>query len=109
MERSLSTAAHIRNLTATAGSSQGKSPFELFTGKQPRHNYLRVFGCYAYVMKRKVNLQKLDPRSVKTKLIGYDDKITAYILQEFESKKVIKARNVIFKETKYIPSRQRRQ
>ncbi len=96
--KALSTAAHIRNITVTANSNQGKSPFELFTGKPPRRNHLRVFGCTAYVMKRKINLKKLDSRSVKAKFIGYDDKSTAYILQEFDSKKVIKARNVIFKE-----------
>ena len=96
--RALSTAAHIRNLTVTA-NSQGKSPFELFTGKPPRRNHLRVFGCTAYVMKRKINLTKLDLRSVKAKFIGYDDRSTAYILQEFDSKKVIKARNVIFRES----------
>ena len=96
--RALSTATHIRNLTVTANSNQGKSPFELFTGKPPRRNHLRVFGCTAYVMKRKINMKKLDSRSVKAKFIGYDDKSTAYILQEFDSKKVIKARNVIFKE-----------
>ena len=96
--RALSTAAHIRNLTITA-NSQGKSPFELFTGKPPRRNHLRVFGCTAYVMKRKINLRKLDSRSVKAKFIGYDDRSTAYILQEFDSKKVIKARNVIFRES----------
>ena len=39
------------------------------------------------------------PRSVKAKFIGYVDKSTAYILQEFESKKVVKARNVPFKES----------
>ena len=93
--RTLSTAAHIRNLTVTA-NSQGKSPFELFTGKPPRRNHLRVFGCTAYVMKRKVNLRKLDSRSVK--FIGYDDRSTAYVLQEFDSKNIIKARNVIFRE-----------
>ena len=49
-------------------------------------------------MKRKINLKKLDSRSVKAKFIGYDDKSTAYILQEFDLKKVIKARNVVFKE-----------
>ncbi|CAB4002241.1 Hypothetical predicted protein [Paramuricea clavata] len=43
-------------------------------------------------------MKKLDSRSVKAKFIGYNDKSTAYILQEFDSKKVIKARNVIFKE-----------
>ena len=96
--RALSTAAHIRNLTVTA-NSQGKSPFELFTGKPPRRNHLRVFGCTAYVMKRKINLRKLDLRSVKAKFIGYDDRSTAYILQKFDSKKVIKARNVIFRES----------
>ncbi len=49
-------------------------------------------------MKRKINLKKLDSRSVIAKFIGDDDKSTAYILQEFDLKKVIKARNVIFKE-----------
>ena len=97
--RAISTVAHIRNLTVTAGSTQGKSPFELFTGKPPRRNHLRVFGGTAYVMKRKVNLKKLDSRSVKAKFIGYDDKSTGYILQEFESKNVIRAHNVIFKES----------
>ena len=96
--RALSTAAHIRNVTVTANSNQGKNLFELFTGKSPRRKHLRVFGCTVYVMKKKINLKKLDSRSVKAKFIGYDDKSTAYILQEFDSKKVIKARNVIFKE-----------
>ena len=49
-------------------------------------------------MKRKINLKKLDLRSVKAKFIGYDDRSTAYILQEFNSQKIVKARNVIFKE-----------
>ena len=47
-------------------------------------------------MKRKINLRKLDSRSVKAKFIGYDDRSTGYILQEFDSKKVIKARNAIY-------------
>ena len=36
---------------------------------------------------------------MKAKFIGYDDRSTGYILQEFDSKKVIKARNVIFRES----------
>ena len=96
--RALATAVHIRNLTVSINSNQNRSPFELFTGKAPRRNHLRVFGCTAYVRKRKVNLRKLDSRSVKAKFLGYDDKSTAYILQEFSTKKMIKARNVLFKE-----------
>ena len=91
--RALDTATHIRNLTVSANSNEGKSPFELFTGKTAKRNHLRVFGCTAYVKKRKVNLRKLDSRSVKAKFIGYDSNSTAYILQELATKKIFKARN----------------
>jgi hypothetical protein len=101
--RALDTATHIRNLTVSANSNEGKSPFELFTQKTPRRNHLRVFGCTAYVKKRKVNIRKLDSRSVKAKFIGYDSNNTAYILQELDTKKIIRARNVLFKEGEIHP------
>ena len=44
--RALSTAAHIRNLTVTAGSCQGMSPFEHCTGKPPRRNHRLHRVCY---------------------------------------------------------------
>ena len=47
--RALATSVHIRNLTVSINSNQNRSPFELFTGKAPRRNHLRVFGCTAYV------------------------------------------------------------
>ena len=77
--RALATAVHIRNLTVSANSNQGKSPFELFTGKTPRRNHLRVFGCTAYVKKRKVNMRKLDPRSAKAKLVVTTTGVHTYI------------------------------
>ncbi len=43
-------------------------------------------------------MRKLDPRCAKANFVGYDDRSTAYILQEFSTKKIIKARNVLFKE-----------
>ena len=70
--RALDNATYIRNLIVSANSNKGKSPFELFTRKTARRNHLRVFGCTAYVKKRKVNLRKLDSRSVKANFIGYD-------------------------------------
>ena len=48
--RALSTADHIRNITVTANSNQGKSPFELFTGKLPRRNYLRIFAAARHML-----------------------------------------------------------
>jgi hypothetical protein len=43
----IATAVHIRNLPVSVNSNQKRSPFELFTGKAPRRNHLRVFGCTA--------------------------------------------------------------
>ena len=83
--RALDTATHSRNLTVSANSNEGKSPFELFTKKTARTNHLRVFGCTAYVKKRNVNLRKLDARSVKAKFVGYDSKSTGYILHTTRS------------------------
>ena len=99
--RALSTAVHIINLTVTANSIQGKSPFELFTGKSPRRNHLRVFGCTAYVMKRKINLKKLDPRSVKAKFIEYDDKIQPTSYKNLNRKRSSKVAMLFSKRAKY--------
>ena len=101
--RALDTATHILNLTVSANSNEGKSPFELFTKKTARTNHLRVFGCTAYGKKRNVNLRKLDARSVKAKFVGYDSSSTAYILQDLTTNKIIKARNVLFKEDEIQP------
>ena len=53
--KALNIAKHIRNLTVSANSNEGKIPFELFTGKTARRNHLEAFGCTAYVKKRKAN------------------------------------------------------
>ena len=53
--RALNIAKHIRNRTVSANSNEGKIPFELFTGKTARRNHPEVFGCTAYVKKRKAN------------------------------------------------------
>ena len=99
----LDTATQIRNLTVSANSNEGKSPFELFTKKTAKRNHLRVFGCTAYVKKRNVNLRTLDARSVKAKFVGYDSKGAAYILQDLTTNKIIKARNVLFKDDEIQP------
>ena len=102
--RALSTEVHIRNLTLTANSIQGNSPFELFTGKLPRRNHLRVFGCTTYVLKRKINLKKLDPRSAKAKFIGYDYKVQPASYKNLNRKRLSKLSMSLSKRAKYSHS-----
>ena len=69
--RALSTAAHIRNLTVTTGSSKGKATLNFSLENHQDETT-------SHVTKRKVNLKKLDSRPLKAKFIGYDDKSTDY-------------------------------
>lgn len=96
--KALSTAAHIRNLTVIANSKYDKSPFEIFIGKLPRRNHLRIFWMHSIFDEEKGQLKEARFEIGKSTFIGYSDKSTAYILQEFDSKRVVKARNVLFKK-----------
>jgi hypothetical protein len=46
---------------------------QAFTGKKPRVDHLRVFGCLAYVLKPQELRQKLDANSTKTAFVGYKE------------------------------------
>lgn len=84
-------------------NTNNKTPFELYHGCKPRVSHLRVWGCVAYMKmqekKRSGYQRKLDPRSVKLILVGYERDYT-YRLFEPKSKKVIISREVMFDEKK---------
>ena len=51
---------------------------------------------------RNRQFSKLDPKSRKHVLLGYDSSSTAYLFQDIETPKLRQARNVVFDETKVI-------
>jgi len=65
----LKTAAHILNLAPT--KSAPNTPYEMWTGKKPSLNYLRVWGCPAEAKVLNPQLKKLDPRTVSCFFVGY--------------------------------------
>lgn len=52
---------------------QNKTPEEAWSGGQPSVEYLRVFGCIAYVHVANVKRNKLDDKSVATVLLGVSE------------------------------------
>jgi hypothetical protein len=70
------TANHLRNLVPTKAGK--KTPYELFTGKVPDVSNLRVFGCCAFVQVPAKLRGKLDKRSVKGILVGYENSRKAW-------------------------------
>jgi hypothetical protein len=55
-----------------------KTPKEMFTGKKPEVNHLRIFGCPMYVHVPKDKRSKLDPSGKKGIFVGYSETSKAY-------------------------------
>ena len=55
-----------------------KTSYELWTGKEPSLNYLRVWGCPAEAKVFNSNIGKLDSKTVSCHFIGYPEKSKCY-------------------------------
>ena len=67
----VSTAAYIRNRIPTRGRTD-VTPFEQWFGTKPNISHLRVFGSDVFVKVPEAKRRKLDAKSRKTILVGYD-------------------------------------
>ena len=98
--RAVDTAAYVRNLVKR--DKNEKNPYEKFWGRKPKTDHLKVFGCLAYVKNRNREKSKFDPKARKHVFLGYDGNSTAYLLQDVETRKLTRARNVVFNEKKVV-------
>ena len=55
-----------------------KTPYELWTGREPSLNHFRVWGCPAEAKVFNPNIGKLDPKTVTSHFIGYLEKSMGY-------------------------------
>ena len=92
----VNTAVYILNRTPS--TQVEKTPFEEWTGQIPSLDHIRTFGCTAYEHIPKQLRKKLEPRSKKKILVGYDNKTNNYRLFDSETEKVTISKNVIFNE-----------
>ena len=77
------------------------SPYELWKGRQPNLDYLRVWGCVAYYRTPDPKRSKLGDRARKSVFIGYAQNSKAYRLLDDESGVVVESRDVEFFEDKF--------
>lgn len=76
----------------------GKSPHELWYGKKPRINHLRIIGshCYVHVPKQKRSC-KLDKKAQTGILIGYDGD-EGYRVFDVKNLKLLRSRDIVVDE-----------
>nr|KAJ0195601.1 hypothetical protein LSAT_V11C700349450 [Lactuca sativa] len=77
------------------------SPYELWKGRKPNLDYLKLWGCVAYYRTPNPKQNKLGARANKSIFIGYDHNSKAQRLLDIESGVVVESRDVEFFEDKF--------
>ena len=93
----------IHILNRVPSKSVPKTPYELWTGKEPSLNYLRVWGYPAEAKVFNPNIGKLDSKTVNCHFIGYPEKSKGYRFYcPDRQTKFVKTRPAVFLEDNII-------
>jgi hypothetical protein len=65
------TAGFLQNRLPSRTNSRNGTPIEVWSGKVPKLDNLKVFGCHAFVHVPSAKRLKLDPRASRCRFIGY--------------------------------------
>ncbi|KAK0577895.1 hypothetical protein LWI29_001967 [Acer saccharum] len=77
-----------------------KTPHELWTGRKPSLQHLRIFGCPAHVLKGKT--EKMESRSETCIFVGYPKETKGYYFNSPSDLKVFVSTNAKFLEKDYM-------
>lgn len=75
--------------------------YELWKGRKPNLNYLRVWGCQAFYRVWDPKRTKLGPRALKTIFVGYVEYSKTYRLLDLESNVIVESIDIEFLENKF--------
>ena len=67
---------------------ENKTPKEVFSGKKPEVNHLRIFGCPVYIHIPREKRTKIDPSGKKGIFVGYSEYSNAYKIYFLGFKKI---------------------
>ena len=90
----LLSASHI--LDNLPSKSVPTTPYELWTGRKPNLEHLKVWGCPTHVLEK--DPTKLEPKTEVCVFIGYPKGSKAYEFYSLRDKKVIVSTHAIFLE-----------
>ena len=94
----LETAAFLLNGTPTKAVE--KTPYEVWTGKEPNLSFLRIWGCESHV--KKLTSDKLESKSTICLFVGYPKETKGYYFYSPTENKVFVARKAVFLEKEFL-------
>ena len=84
----------IYTLNRVPSKSIGFTPYEIWCGRKPSINHLKVWGCHAYVKRDGMN--KLGARFNKYHFVGYPKETIGYYFYHPLEKKVFISKHAMF-------------
>ncbi|KAF2343313.1 Ribonuclease H-like domain [Trinorchestia longiramus] len=97
----VSTAVYVKNRSPTS-AHKNLTPYQALNGHKPNVQHFRTFGCMAYAHVPKDGKEKLDSKSKTCVLLGYGSETKGYGLYDFNAKRVLLSRDVVFNESQFI-------
>jgi transposase InsO family protein len=94
----VTTAVYLLNRVPCKANG-GRTPFELWHGKTPIVQHLKVFGCIMYVKNTVPYLKKLDDRGRKMIFVGYERGSKVHRAYDPVTRRVIVTHDVVFDES----------
>ncbi|KAM1726180.1 hypothetical protein ACFX12_016980 [Malus domestica] len=94
----LYTTAYLLNRVPSKSVSQ--TPYEIWHGRKPSLNHVKIWGCEAYV--KKLEATKLEARSVRCYFVGYPRETMGYEFYHLDDQKVFVARTAMFLEEQFV-------
>jgi hypothetical protein len=94
----LETAAFTLNRAPS--KSVETTPYEIWFGKNPNLSFLKIWGCDSYV--KKLQLNKLKPKSEKCVFVGYPRETAGYSFYHKTEGKLFVAKNGVFLEKEFL-------
>ncbi|KAM2605239.1 hypothetical protein TB2_034059 [Malus domestica] len=94
----LYTAAYLLNRVPSKSVSQ--TPYEIWHGRKPSLNHVKIWGYEAYV--KKLEATKLEARSVRCYFVGYPRETMGYEFYHPDDQKVFVARTAKFLEDEFV-------
>ena len=83
-------------LNRTPAKAVKKTPYEIWTGKNPNMSFLRIWRCESHV--KKLMSDKLAPKTEKCLFVGYPKETKGYYFYNPTENKVFVARKAVFLE-----------
>ena len=94
----------LQNVTYILNCVPSKSvstiPYEIWHGKALSLKHVKIWGCPAYI--KKLNIDKLDARSIKGRFIGYPKDSLGYYFYLPGKQVVVISRDAIFLEKEFL-------